>query len=47
MEFHRRVRDAYLEIARREPRRIRVVDSTRPPEEVFRTVAREISGLLP
>lgn len=45
-EFHRRVRDAYLEIARREPGRFRVLDSTRPPDEVFRDVVREISGRL-
>lgn len=45
-DFHRRVRDAYLEIARREPLRVRVLDSTRSPEEVFGDVEREISGLL-
>ena len=45
-EFHDRVRDAYLEIARREPRRIRILDSTRPPEEVFQEVVREISAIL-
>ncbi len=44
--FHRRVRETYLEIARREPLRFRVLDSTRPPEDVFRDVEREISGLL-
>jgi len=45
-DFHRRVRDAYLEIAGREPRRVRVLDSTRAPEEVFRDVEREISEIL-
>ena len=45
-EFHRRVRGAYLEIARREPARVRVVDSTRPPDDVFGDVEREISTFL-
>lgn len=34
VEFHRRVRQAYQERARRYPARIRVVDAGRPPEEV-------------
>jgi dTMP kinase len=35
-DFHERVRQAYLSIARREPRRVAVVSSSAPPEEVFR-----------
>ena len=46
LDFHRRVRDAYLEIARREPERVRIVDSTRAPEEVFQEVIRRISEVL-
>ncbi|MGH9442217.1 MAG: dTMP kinase [Thermoanaerobaculia bacterium] len=44
--FHRRVRDAYLEIARREPRRVQVLDSTQDADAVFREVAGRISRLL-
>jgi dTMP kinase len=32
--FHTRVRDAYLDFARREPARILLVDAARPPDEV-------------
>ncbi len=35
LEFHRRVRQGYLEIARREPERVRVVDASGPPEQVL------------
>lgn len=45
-DFHMRVREAYLEIARREPHRVRVVDTTRPPDEVFQDVAALISEVL-
>lgn len=38
VEFHLRVREGYLLLARREPRRIRVVDSEGTPEEVSRRV---------
>lgn len=34
VEFHRRVRDAYLELSRREPERVRVIDATGSVEEV-------------
>jgi len=32
-EFHARVRDAYLEIARAEPERVKVVDASGPVEQ--------------
>jgi dTMP kinase len=35
LEFHRRVRAGFLELARQEPKRWRVVDSTRHVDEVF------------
>jgi len=35
MSFHERVRNAYLEIARREPARVVVIAADRPPDEVF------------
>jgi dTMP kinase len=34
-EFHRRVRKGFLELAEREPDRVRVIDADGPPEEVF------------
>jgi dTMP kinase len=43
--FHERVRDAYLAIARREPARVRVIDTTRPPDAVFEDVRRHLEGI--
>ncbi len=34
LEFHQRVRSGFLELAQREPKRIAVVDASRPAEEV-------------
>ena len=34
LEFHRRVREAYLQLARTEPARIRIVDASAPPDAV-------------
>lgn len=36
--FHRRVRHGFLEIARLEPRRVKVIDAGRSPEQVFEDV---------
>jgi dTMP kinase len=36
LDFHERVREAYLAIARREPERVAVVSASGPPEEVFK-----------
>ena len=36
--FHRRVRQGFLEIAARDPRRVKVIDGTRPVETVFEDV---------
>lgn len=33
-DFHRRVREGFLEIARKEPRRVRIIDAEGTPEEV-------------
>jgi dTMP kinase len=46
LEFHRRVRAGYLEMARGDPGRIRVVDGSRPPEEVSAAVWEMASRLL-
>jgi len=37
-EFHRRVRDGFLELAKREPGRVQVIDADGPPEKVFARV---------
>ncbi len=34
-EFHRRVREGYLDLARTDPDRYRLVDAARPPEQVW------------
>lgn len=44
--FFERVRDAYLDLARREPRRIRVIDAGRPLEVVQHEVAAALEKLL-
>jgi len=43
--FHERVRAAYLEIARENPRRVRVIDSTRPEEQVSADVLRHLGEM--
>ncbi len=40
-EFFNRVRNGYLELAQKEPQRIKVIDSTRSIEEVFQNVLKE------
>lgn len=46
MEFHKKVRGGYLEIAKNEPERIKVIDAGRPIEEVFKDVQKIIRELL-
>lgn len=41
-EFHRRVREGFLELARREPGRVRVVDAAGEPGEVFHRLLAEL-----
>ena len=43
--FHERVRRAYLDIAAREPERVRVIDTVRPPDVVFEDVRRAIADV--
>lgn len=40
-EFFNRVRNGYLELAKKEPQRIKVIDSTSSIEEVFQNVLKE------
>jgi dTMP kinase len=45
--FHRRVREAYLELAGRWPERIHVVDASGTPDDVFLRIARLLDSWLP
>ena len=42
LDFHRRLRAAFLDIARREPDRCVVLDADRPPEDVHASVRRAV-----
>lgn len=46
VEFHERVRKAYLEIAAREPQRFRIIPSAGPVEETFDMMIKEVRGLF-
>lgn len=45
-EFYERVRNSYLGIAKREPRRFRVVDAARPIEEIHADVNKIVTKLI-
>lgn len=47
VEFHRRVREGYLLLAREDPRRIRVVNAEGGVDDVERRVLAELADLLP
>lgn len=44
--FHERVRAAYQAIAKADPERVKVVDSTREPDAVFEEIRRHLDGRL-
>lgn len=46
LEFHRRVRQGYLELARAEPERFVVLDATQTPEELQAQLQVYLQGLL-
>ncbi len=46
LAFHQRVRDGYLEIARREPERVRIVDALGSVEDVHAAVLKTVQGLF-
>jgi dTMP kinase len=46
LAFHRRVREAYLELANRSPQRISIVQASGTPEEVFSQVARLLDSWI-
>ena len=45
-DFHQRVRNCYLERARRDPARIKLIDSTRPIEVIQRELATLLQELI-
>jgi dTMP kinase len=45
-EFHRRVRNGFLEIARAEPDRVTVIDASRPLDQVRSDVLATVSALI-
>ena len=45
-EFHRRVRDGFLELLRRNPERISRIDAEKSPEEVHQLIWKEVKNLL-
>lgn len=45
-EFHQRVREGYLAIAKAEPHRFRIVDASAEVEDIHRRVMREIENFL-
>ena len=44
--FHESVRDSYRRIARREPRRVKLLDATSSPDEIFRGLIEDFEPLL-
>jgi dTMP kinase len=46
LEFHRRVREGFLAIARNEPHRARLLDATRPLEEVAAAIRQAVKAAL-
>ena len=46
LEFHKKVRFGYLELAKKYPDRIKVIDSNKSIEEVFSEVKKYIDKLL-
>lgn len=47
LAFFSRVREGYLEIARKNPQRVNVLDATRPKEEIFQLILDDLAHVLP
>lgn len=47
IKFHQRVRTGFLEIARKESRRVKLVDGTQSPDIVFKAVKKLLNRKLP
>jgi dTMP kinase len=46
IQFHRRVRKGYLAIARKEPRRVKVIDTRQGEEKAFEKIKKIVDNLL-
>ena len=46
LSFHERIRAGYLELAKEEPARVRVIDAGRPPEEIKEELRRIMGELI-
>ncbi len=46
LEFYQRVRQGYLELARREPQRVKVIDGSRPMNEVWAQIWEHIARVV-
>jgi dTMP kinase len=46
IEFHQRVREGFLEIARKEPKRVKMVNAQMTPECVYQAVKAEVDGRM-
>jgi dTMP kinase len=46
IKFHQRVREGFLEIARKEPKRVKVVNAQMAPERVYQAVKAEVDGRI-
>ena len=44
--FHKKVRAGYLELARLEPERFRIIDASRTRDQVFASISKVVSSLL-
>jgi dTMP kinase len=44
--FHEKVRAGYLELARQEPDRIRIIDAAPPPDQVFADISKIVTTLI-
>jgi len=46
LKFHQKVREGYLEMARKNPRRWRIIDASKSPEEVFEEIKKIVEEEL-
>ena len=46
IQFHNRVRKGYLTLARKEPRRVKMIDTRKGEEKVFQEIRRIIDELI-
>ena len=46
LEYHKRVRQGYLKLAKQEPRRIKIIKVDREQEEIFKVVKKHVDQLL-